>query len=271
MSTTLMAGWLPGLPHVLYGEKSPQWLALRKGCERLAEDIAKASPDLLVLYSTGWLSVLGTSFQTHPNPKGLHVDENWYELGDLPFDFRTDAQMGERFAKAVREEGMPTKTVCFDEFPIDTGTIVAMRLLNDRLRIPVSIVSAWVYADPEKSRAIGRAMRETVARSGKKAVFLASSGLTARFFTEDIDPTSDRISSPEDDAWNRKFLGLVEAGKIAEASREAAELARRAPVDMQLSAFHWLSGVLGDEPASGRILAYGPVWGTGAAVMEFTK
>src|SRR5205823_3285712 len=129
------------------------------------------------LYSTQWLSVLGTSFQAHPHPKGLHVDENWYALGDLPFDFKTDSVLAESFASGVAAVGMPTKTVNFDEFPIDTGTIVALRLLDPKGTVPVSIVSSWVYADGAKSREIGRTMREEIERSGKRAFVIACSSL----------------------------------------------------------------------------------------------
>jgi 2-aminophenol/2-amino-5-chlorophenol 1,6-dioxygenase alpha subunit len=267
--TILSAAWIPGLPHLLSSERSPKWAELKRGCETLAQGISEVKPDVLVVYSTQWFSVLGTSFQAHPHPKGLHVDENWYELGDLPFDFKTDAALSTALAKAVQGPGMPTKTVNYGEFPIDTGTIVAMRLLNPEGKIPVSIVSSWVYADAEKSAALGRLMRAEIERSGKRAVLVASSSLSTRFFTDDIDPRQDKISASGDDEWNRRLLGLFEGGKLGEASKLAGEMARQVPVDMQLNAVHWLKGALGETTAPGRVIAYGPLWGTGAAAVEF--
>ena len=88
----LKAAWTPGLPHVLNGEKSLSWKKLAEGYTKLGQRISELKPDVLVIYSTQWLSGLGTSFQTQPNPKGVHVDENWYELGDLPYDFKSDAE-----------------------------------------------------------------------------------------------------------------------------------------------------------------------------------
>src|SRR4051812_8804859 len=84
------AGWIPGLPHVLHPQKCAQWQAHHQALTRLKQEIDQIKPDAVMIYSTQWISVLGTSFQALPNPKGVHVDENWYELGDLPFDLKID-------------------------------------------------------------------------------------------------------------------------------------------------------------------------------------
>src|SRR6266446_5380926 len=110
----LGAAWVPGLPHLLHPEKSTCWEKLRTGYQELAARVKDLKPDLLVVYSSQWLSVLGTSFQGHPHPKGVHVDDNWYEWGDLPFDFSVDSKMSESFAHCVRVAGVPTKTVSYD-------------------------------------------------------------------------------------------------------------------------------------------------------------
>ena len=264
------AAWVPGLPQLLQPEKSERWAELRRATVALADEIAKAKAEVLVLSSTQWISVLGVSYQAHPNPKGVHVDENWYELGDLPFDFKTDVQLAAQFAEATNRAGMPAKTVAYDEFPIDTGTIVALKLLNAKVKLPVAAVSSWVYADAVASRKIGQVMRDTVEESGKRAFFVASSLVSARFSTSDIDPASDHVSRPEDDADNRHWPGLVENGNLEAASRQLVDNGKRLPLDMQGNGFHWLTGALSPENAPGRILAYGPLWGTGAAVIHFS-
>jgi hypothetical protein len=38
---------------------------------------------------------------------------------------------------------------------------------------------------------------------------------------------------------------------------------------MGFKAFAWLMGVLGTPVTPGKVLGYGPVWGTGAAVVEY--
>jgi 2-aminophenol/2-amino-5-chlorophenol 1,6-dioxygenase alpha subunit len=233
------------------------------------ERVKTFAPDVLVLYSTQWISVLGHSFQTHPHPKGLHVDENWYELGDFPFDLRVDAGLGKRAAEIASSLGLATKTVNYEGFPVDTGTLVALHFLNPDNAISVAIVSCNIYAGQEDSLTLGQALRQAIVESGKRAVVVACTGLSARFFTEEINPQTDHISQPEDDTWNCRILDLIAQGKNAEVLALSAEFAQAAVADMGFKAFAWLMGVLGTPNSSGSVLAYGPIWGTGAAVVEY--
>ncbi|MCB0418178.1 MAG: hypothetical protein H6617_08780 [Bdellovibrionaceae bacterium] len=260
------AGWLPGLPQLLQGDKSEAWKRIAGGMETLGTHLKEFRPDVLVLYSSQWLSVLGTSFQVQQRPKGVHVDENWHEWGDLEFDFPVDAELGKFFASALKVNGLPSKTVDFEGFPIDTGTIVANRFLNPEGKIPLSIVSSWVYADAEKSRQIGRLVREECSRRGVRAAYVACSLLSAHYTPKEIKPAEDCVSA-SDDEWNQKFLNTLESGDLS--SFNVGEYAKAVGADMQLNAFHWLSGVLEERETRAQIHAYGPIWGAGAAVLEF--
>jgi 2-aminophenol/2-amino-5-chlorophenol 1,6-dioxygenase subunit alpha len=264
--------WVPGLPHLLAKEKSAQWLKVSEAMENLKERIDRAKPDVLVVFSTQWLSVLGTSFQAHPNPNGVHVDENWHELGDLPFNFVSDSELARSAAEEVSRLGLPARTVNFDDFPIDTGTIVGLTYLNCGAKpVPVLVCSAWVYADRTKARQIGEAVGKAIESSGKRAFVLASSLLSARYFTDEIALSEDRISAVADDEWNRQCLGAMEAGQWNIVEKMQSTTPPGFVFDMQFSAFHWLRGVMGGESYRGRVLHYGPIWGTGAAVVELVS
>lgn len=112
-------------------------------------------------------------------------------------------------------------------------------------------------------------MRQVIQESGKHAVVVAYSGLSTRFFTEEINPQTDHVSRLEDDAWNRRMLRLIEQGKNNEALALNGEYAQAAVADMGFKAFAWLMGVLATPETPGQVLAYGPVWGSGAAVVEY--
>ncbi len=269
MEGLLRGVWVPGLPHILHPEKSAHWEMHYQAMKNLAENVSAQKPDVLIVYSTQWISVLGTSFQTHPHLKGVHVDENWYELGDLHFDFKTDPRLSESFAKGVEESGLPTKVVSYDQFPVDTGTIVALNFLNPNAQTPVCLVSSGVYCDSAASFKIGKIMHSRLKSAGKKGIFVASSLLSARYFTQNINPKEDRIRDERDGVWNRKILALLESGNLKEVEECAATFRRESVPDMQFNAFHWLSGTLSQNPVKGRVLSYGPIWGAGAAVVEF--
>jgi 2-aminophenol/2-amino-5-chlorophenol 1,6-dioxygenase alpha subunit len=271
MSQGLIVGAyiVPGLPHLTSNKQVESWEAIRRGLRQAGEQIKNLRPDVLVLYSTQWISVLGHSFQTNPHPHGLHVDDNWYDLGDFPFDLHVDAAVSARAAEIAAVSGLATKTVNYEGFPVDTGTLVALRFVNPDNSIPIVVVSCNIYAGQEDSLTLGKAVGQAVRESGKRAVIIACTGLSGRFFTEEIDPRTDRVSRSEDDEWNRHVLGLIEQGKNAEVLALSGEYAQAAVADMGFKAFAWLMGVLGTPTSSGKILAYGPLWGTGAAVVEY--
>src|SRR5215813_4945789 len=200
---------VPGLPHLVSNLPVESWATLRRGMQQAGERVKALEPDVLVLYSTQWISVLGHSFQTNPHPRGLHVDDNWYEFGDFPFDLRVDVALGTRAAAIASSLDLATKTVNYEGFPIDTGVLVTQRFVNPQNTIPVAIVSCNIYAGQEDSLTLGRAMRQAIEGSEKRAVVIACTGLSARFFTEAIDPQQDRFSRAEDDMWNRRILNLI--------------------------------------------------------------
>jgi len=260
---------VPGLPHLTTDKAVASWETLRQALRQAGERVKGLRPEVLVLYSTQWISVLGHSFQTNPNPKGLHVDENWYEMGDFPFDLRVDSALGTRAAEIASSFGLATKTVNYQGFPLDTGTLVALHFLDPGNAVPVAVVSCNIYAGQDDSLTLGRAMRQAIEESGKRAVVVACTALSARFFTEEIEPPTDRISRAEDDGWNRRVLDLIARGKNAEVLTVSSEYAQATGADMGFKAFAWLMGVLDTPAAPGNVLAYGPIWGTGAAVVEY--
>lgn len=259
---------VPGLPHLIFSRSEP-WRNLARAFETAGERARASKPDALVIYSTQWVSVLGHSFQTQANPKGVHVDENWYEVGEIPFDFKVDRELGARAAASAASRGLATKTVDYEGFPIDTGTLVALHFFDPRKAIPVAIVSCNIYADGKASFTLGEAVAEAIRESGRRAVVVASTGLSARFFTSEIEPPGDRVQLPEDDEWNRKVLDLIRQGNNEEVLKLSPQFAAEAVADMQFKAFHWLMGAAGALNARGEVLGYGPLWGTGAAVVEY--
>ena len=116
----------------------------------------------MLLYSTQWFSVIGHLFQTDPNPKWTLVDQNWYEFGEIPYSFRIDPEFGKLYAGVCKDLGMQTATVDYHGFPIDTGTVVALKLLNPNNAIPASVVSCNIYAERDETRALGRAARTAI-------------------------------------------------------------------------------------------------------------
>lgn len=257
----------PGLPHLVFGNGA--WSGLSTACKKASELARATKPDVIVIYSSQWISVLGHSFQANPNPKGLHVDENWYALGDFPFSFKVDVDLAKKSAEIASSKGLATKLVNYEGFPIDTGTLVSLKFFNPDNTIPVAIVSSNIYAGQKDSFELGQAVGKAIKDLGRKAVLINCSGLSQHFFTKDIDGKQDKVSSDADDKWNRKILDLIGKGKNKEAYEQGPEYAKEAACEMMFKGFYFMMGAMGMPDTPGKLLEYGPIWGTGAAVVEY--
>ncbi|WP_176736482.1 Rid family hydrolase [Oligoflexus tunisiensis] len=258
-----------GMPHVLLApDKSPAWSRLRQAWQALAEDIQQEEADLILYYSTQWLSILGYMFQADPRPEWVHVDQNWHELGSIPYQFQIDTDFASAYAAEVDQLGYKTRLINYRGFPIDTGTIVAQKLLNSDNRLPAAIVSCNMYSEKEETTHVGQAAARALQKSGKKAVAVLVSNLSNRFHIEKINPQEDRVSSRKDDEWNRKILDMLAAGDVEDVAQTVREFARQANGDQHFKGMWWLNGLLGQtNHFEGCIYGYEPVWGTGAALV----
>ncbi len=266
---------VPGLPHILLApEKSPAWGRLHAAYKVLRQDIERQEADLILYFSSQWLSILGYTFQADPSPEWLHVDQEWHELGSIPYRFSIDTEFARTYAGEVEQLGYKTRLVNYRGFPIDTGTIVAQKLLNPDNRLPAAIVSCNMYSEKEETTRIGQAAARALKSSGKKAVAVLVSSLSHRFHVHPIDPKEDTISSKKDDEWNRKILDMLGAGDMEDVAQTVREFARQANGDQKSKGIWWLNGLLGQSNNfDGKVFAYEPVWGTGAALvgLEPTK
>lgn len=259
-----------GQPHFyLAADRNPGWASLKRSYEALAKEIESSGAELMLVYSTQWFSVIGHLFQVDPNPEWTLVDPNWYEYGEIPYRFNVDPKFGELYAATAKESGMQASTVNYKGFPVDSGTVIALKLLNPENRIPVSVVSCNIYAERDETRMLGFAGRRALEQYGKKTIVVCVTNLSNRYHTKDIDPAQDRVSSSKDDEWNRKILEILSEGRLEDTAQVAREFAREANADMNFKAIWWLAALMGENNLyDGRVLDYQPVWGTGAALVD---
>jgi 2-aminomuconate deaminase len=224
-----------------------------------------------LLYSTQWFSVIGHLMQVDPNPKWVLVDQNWYELGEIPYEFRIDAEFGKLYCALAKEAGMQAAAVNYHGFPIDPGTVVALKFLDPANAIPASVVSCNIYAERDETRALGRIAREAIDRYGKKTIVVCVTNLSNRYEVADIDPARDAVSSAKDDEWNRKILEMFGEGRLEDVAQVAREFGREANADMGFKAIWWLAALMGENNRyEGGVRDYQAVWGTGCAIVELT-
>ena len=208
---------MPGMPHVMLPRESASRSELRNACRTAGANSQEARPDVLVIFSTQWISVLGHLVQTRPNPTGLHVDENWYDLGNLPYDFRTDLELAQNTIDLAVAAGLQVRGVDYDGFPVDTGTLVALNFLNPKDEIPVVCISCNIYSGRDEELKLGQAAADAVRALGRRTVMVASTGLSGQLFTREISDVEDRIVTSRTTLTTDKLLDMIAAGKCADA------------------------------------------------------
>ncbi len=265
---------LPGLPHILLTpEKNPGWQKIRHAFDRVRQEVEQSGADLLILYSTYWASVIGHQIQADPQPQWVHVDDQFHELGEIPYQLKIDSEFAKAYNEQVQKKGLHSRTVAYHGFPIDTGSIVALKLITPDNKIPSIIVSSNIYADREETLLLGKAARDTLKATGKKAIPISITSLSNRLFTEPIDPKNDRIESLKDEEWNKKFLELFQQGRLEDISQLSRQFHREARVYKvnSFKPFWWLSAIMGSSNNyRGDVIEYQPICGTGSAVISLT-
>ncbi len=264
------AYWVPGLPHLLKANASKSVDELRAALNAVGENLEASGVKRIIYYSTQWISVLGHSFQAKKDLRGFHVDENWYDMGDMNFAFNVDRNFAEKLAAGTKELGFAAQLVDYENFPVDTGTIVADGFVNAKRTAQTNMVSCHVYSDYAATQKLGTMVRQAIEADKTPTAVIAVSGLSGNYFTTEIDFREDHIRTADDDKWNQRMMALLAKGDHAGAVKASGDFARATKADMGFKAHGFLAGVIGErELRPVDRLAYGPIYGSGNAVMAF--
>ncbi len=266
--------YVPPQPHpLLVPEQNEGWGQLRSAFDTARKRIEESDADLILVYSTTWPSVIGHQIQAHPEPEWTHVDDDFHFLGSMPYKFKMDSDFAHDYNENCGKRGLHSRTIAYDGFPIDTGSVVALKLLNPDNRIPACIVSSNVYSNRSESIVLGKAARDTLKQQGKKAVIVVVATLSNRMFTEHIEPKDDRIHSAKDEEWNQKIMEFFGQGRLEDLSQLSREIHGQIRVQKVVAykPVWWMAATMGQSNNySGEVLAYAALHGSGGAVIQLT-
>ena len=273
MNGSLVGSYVvPVHPHpLLVPEQNEGWGRLRAAFDEARDAIKDSGADLLIIYSTTWPSIIGHQIQADPNPQWTLVDQDFHDLGSMDYSFNIDAEFAEAWNEANHNRGLQSRTVAYHGFPIDVGSVVALKLLNPDNAIPAVIVSSNVYANRSETTVLAKACLDVIKKTGRKAVAVTAMSMSNRMFTEFIDPSDDRIHSLKDDEWNRKVLEFLEEGRLEDVAQLSRTIHQQIRVQkvVTFKPMWWLSAMNGNRNnLTGRVLAYEALHGAGGAVVQ---
>lgn len=266
--TIVSAFLVPGSPLPQLRPDVAPWGRLREAMNKAGQSLAKSNPDCVLVYSTQWFAVLDQLWITRERSTGLHVDENWHEHGEQPFDIFSAVPLASRCIDACNNAAIKARGVDYDQFPIDTGTITAATLMHiGTPELPLVVAANNLYHDAAQTEKL--AGIAATALQDKRVAVIGIGGLSNNMFRESIEPHDDHIISGADDAWNRRILSLMESADLPTLREELPQFSQEAHPDMGFKHFYWLLGALNGGFKKANVYEYAPLYGSGAAVVEF--
>ncbi|MCO5143695.1 MAG: tRNA U-34 5-methylaminomethyl-2-thiouridine biosynthesis protein [Oligoflexia bacterium] len=289
MKGKIVAGVLaPHPPHLVYGENPPQnepksecgWENLRWAYERCRKNIKKLKPDVLLVHSPHWMTVVGHHVLGVEKFKGLSVDPIFPHLFRYAYDLTVDVNLSLKIAEEITKEGLLSKVMKNPDFRIDYGTIISLHLINPDWDIPIVSISSnnspYYFSNEvgqEQMMKLGQATKRAIEASGKRAVLLASNSLSHRHFTWEADIPEDmskeHIYNHGQYLWDMKMLDLMKAGKAKELLAVMPEFFDMALAEIKAGALTWMLSAMDVPDYPAIVHGYGSVIGTGNAVVEW--
>lgn len=287
----IVAGVLaPHPPHLVYAENPAQnepkaecgWETLRWAYERLRSSLARIEYDVLIVHSPHWRTNSGTHFLGVPEFKGLSVDPVFPNLFRYTYDLKVDVPLAEAICKNAAVAGLETEMMRNKDYRIDYGTIVSCHMTNPSWDTPIvgiSSIGAARYFNMDVLQAmmfkLGKATREAVEASGKRAVLLSSNSLSHRHFTKEPDLVEDmsheHINNHNQYLWDMKMIDLMKRGKSKEMIDVLSDFTEHATAETDGGSLSWMMSAMDFPSYPAEVHGYGTVIGTGNAVVEWSQ
>jgi len=285
----IIAGVLaPHPPHLVYGENPPQnepksecgWEELRWAYERCRKSVLAKKPDVFLVHSPHWMTVVGHHFLGLPHFKGLSVDPIFPHLFRYSYDLNVDVDLSLSIAEATKKKGLITRIMKNPDFRIDYGTICSLHLMNPAWDIPIVSISSnnspYYFSNEvgqEQMMLLGEATREAIEASGKRAVLLASNSMSHRHFTTEPeipeDMSHEHVYHHGQYLWDMQILKLMREGKAKELLAILPEFIDMASAEVKAGALAWMLSALETPNYGATVHGYGSVIGTGNAIVEW--
>ncbi len=289
MKGKIVAGVLsPHPPHLVYGENPPQneprsecgWENLRWAYERCRKSILALKPDVLLVHSPHWMTVVGHHVLGVDRFKGLSVDPIFPHLFRYKYDLKVDVELSLAIAETGKKNGLLTKVMKNPDFRIDYGTIISLHLMNPAWDIPIVSISSnnspYYFSNEvgqEQMMILGQSTREAIEKTGRRAVLLASNSMSHRHFTTEAeipeDMSKEHIYHHGQYLWDMQILKLMREGRAKELLAVLPEFIDMASAEVKAGALAWMLSALGTPTYPAVVHGYGSVIGTGNAVVEW--
>ena len=214
-----------------------------------------------------------------PRPRGVSVEPIFPHLFRYHYDFATDVGLAEAIVDEASAAGLVTSALREEGVRVDYATIGALHLTNPAWDIPVVSLSAnnnpYYYSEASlaEMEVLGAATARAVARTGRRAVLLASNSLSHLHWDTEPelpeDMSVERPFSHQQYAGDMALLQTIREGPTARLKTAIPEHIAATQAETKSGSLTWLLAAMGWPDIAGDVLAYGTVIATGNAVVEW--
>lgn len=278
----------PHPPHLVYAENPPQneataecgWEMLRWGYERCRRNVLAKKPDVLIVHTPHWKTVVGHHLLAVDHFEGVSVDPIFPNLFRFHYELDVDVELAELIHGEAEGDGLVAKLMVNPDFRVDYGTITSCHLINPAWDIPIVCISSnqsyFHFSNEvgqEQMIALGQATRRAVEKSGRRAVLMASNSLSHRHFTVEPelpeDMSKEHVYHHGQYLWDMRVLDLMRRGKTRQLADEMPDFIEHATSEAKDGCLDWLLAAMEYPEYPADVHAYGNVIGTGNAVVEW--
>ena len=246
----------------------------------LEKALKKKGPDVILIHSPHWQTVVGHHFLGLESYEGLSVDPIFPHLFQYDYKMKVDVDLSLAIMEEAKKDGLTTKVVENPDFRIDYGAITSLHLVNPKWDIPVVQISSnnspYYFSTEyglEQMAILGKATRKAIEKSGKKVLLLASNSLSHQHFTKEPeiveDMSKEHVDSHENYKWDMKVLNLMKEGKTKELMEVLPDFIDEAYAEVKSGSLSWMLHAMDLPEIPATVYGYGSVIGTGNAVVEW--
>lgn len=288
---SIISGWLaPHPPHLVYGENPPQnkpksrggWESLRFAYDSCRRQMKEKKPDVIIVHSPHWQTVVGHHVLCVPKLKGLSVDPIFPHLFRYKFEMNIDCDLASAIHDEGKKAGLVMRKMEHPDFRVDYGTIVTLHMMNPDWDIPVVAISAnnspYFYDDDvaqDEMLKLGEATKRAIEKTGRRAVLAASNTLSHLHFSKEPNPelpedmSKEHVFSQAQYEWDMKVIDMLRRGDLKAYFKCLPEFMKETFAEVKAGSLTWMLSALGMPKTPAKFHGYGSVIGTGNAVMEW--
>jgi aromatic ring-opening dioxygenase catalytic subunit (LigB family) len=220
---------------------------LIEGAKALGQVIRADEPDVLILHSTHWVCTFLWHATCQPEHQGYAVaDEAPGLIPGIPYHRQGDPELARAILEDMESADVPNAPNESEHFAWDYGSWVPAHYLDPEGTIPIVLVGTVLMADLDECARAGAAIRRAVERSGRRAVFVASTAFAHKLVRGPAEWPSE-----ERQRLDHRFIEMLREGQIAEARSWFPEYTKAVVGEMGGRAIATLLGVLGDDESGG--------------------